>query len=117
MGTDLGIPKETNRLASALVISLENWAKSSPKYKDLFRTLSKEILVIARDAFLEMQPAKPGVYDFWWAQNHNRYIRDFKQRELLTLHEIMYHFLTAYSRGEFLEYVNAKGKKGRQGKA
>ena len=102
---------ESLGVSTMLRISLENWAKNSAGYSLLFKTLSKDVLNIANDAFNEMHKIAPGVYDFWWAKNHVRYINHCKQRELLLLHEIMYKFLTAFARGELNEPVTSQGRK------
>ncbi len=93
-----------------LKTALENWAKNSAEYSTLFKSLSKDVVRIAEDAFKEMPRVKPSEYDFWWAKNHNRYINHCKQRELLLLYEIMYNFLTAFARGQ-LELVGTGNKK------
>lgn len=107
---------ETSGVSLALKTSLENWAKQNTTYKDLFKTLRKEVLQVAYDAFEEMPRPAPGVYDFWWAQSHNRYIKSIKQRELLLLHEIMYNFLTAFARGQ-VSYASTTTTKKSKAKA
>jgi hypothetical protein len=91
-----------NAISNALKISLDNWGKSSARYAPLYKTLPRDVLAIGHAGLEEMTPVKPGGWEVWWAKNHNRFIRasGVKQRDLILLHEIMYHFLTAFSRGQ-----------------
>lgn len=103
--TYFGVPMtaaiDMSGLSTALKVSLDNWAKHEPKYAALYKTLSKEVLSVAHAGLEEMRDVKPGGWESWWALNHDRFIRKpgVLQRELLLLHEIMYHFLTRLSRG------------------
>jgi hypothetical protein len=101
---------ESVAMPIVLKTALENWAKNNTQYSALFKSLSKDVLKIVDDAFKEMPRVKPGEYDYWWARNHVRYTKQCKQRELLLLYEIMYHFLTAFSRGQ-LESSGTRNKK------
>lgn len=94
-----------NGISNALKVSLDNWGKASPKYAGLYKTLSHDVLMIGHAALEEMTLVKPGGFEVWWAMQHNRFIRNkgIKQREVLLLHEIMYHFLTAFSRGQLAD--------------
>lgn len=104
-------------LSGALRVSFDNWGKQSSVYKDLFKSLRKETLVIASKFFEEAQSLKPGTYEVWWAKEHNRFIKDHKQRELLLLHEIMYNFLTEFARGTLERTIDTTAPRGRQKKA
>jgi hypothetical protein len=77
------------------------------KYRALFEVLPVEIRRIFFEAFCEMESLKPGIYDLWWVVNHNRYIRDFKQRDLILVHEIMYFFLSNYCDGTLKKMAQA----------
>jgi hypothetical protein len=90
------------RSPNILLASLEAWAKKSPAYRDLYKTMSKKIVHIAKDGLSELTSVTPMSWQIWWSKEHNRFIRQpgVTQRELLVLHEIMHQFLTAYARGE-----------------
>ena len=103
---------ETSLIGNALRNSLEVWAKNSRAYGALFKTLPKEVLEVALVAFNEMPKVSPSGYDLWWLMNHNRFIYKHKQRELLLLYEIMYHFLTAFARGELGEKAGGSADPG-----
>lgn len=104
-------------IGQAVIRSFEKWGKNHSRYSKLYRSLTDEILEVAHTALPELQnpryKLKPGGWEVWWAENHNRFIRrkGVRQRELLHLHELMYHFLTAFARGE-LERQNDEPKKG-----
>ena len=79
--------------------SFNRWASKSV-YRKLIKKLSRAALKVAYTALVEMDTIKPGTYDTWWATHHNRFIRKVTQRELILIHECMYHYLTAFARGE-----------------
>ncbi len=87
------------RAPAIYMASFEAWSKKTA-YKELFKTMSKKILGIAKTAFAEMTSITPMAWAMWWTMEHNRFIREgYSQRELLTLHECMHQFLSAHSRG------------------
>ena len=87
-----------------LKVSLEKWGKNNEKYRKLYKDISKGAKSIAFKFFEESPIIKPGSYEIWWATNHNRFIKDVKQRELNLLHEILYNFLSEFARGELGKY-------------
>lgn len=89
----------TVRDPEVMKISLDNFCKGHKHYGPLFKSIPKETRGIAYTALAEMPTIKPGIYDLWWATQHNRFIRDHKQRDLLVVHEVMYHFASAFARG------------------
>jgi hypothetical protein len=100
MATQLAV--DLSGLGNALGLSLDNWGRVNPKYKDLYKTLSRESLQIAQSGLNEMGDVTPMNWVTWWAKEHNRFIREkgVKQRDLILLHEIMHQFLVAFTRGE-----------------
>lgn len=85
----------------AVKLSFENWVKNHKAYAALYKTLPDYVTKIAFDAIESMEPLRPETYQFWWAGNHDAYIRTgAKQRELLLINEIFYYFMCAYARGE-----------------
>lgn len=97
---------EVAGVTNALKLALEKWAKNNPTYAALYKTLTKDALAVAYAGLEEIQAVKPGAYEMWWATQHNRFISNVKQRELILVHEIMYHFLSAFARNE-LQRENA----------
>ena len=89
-------------LQAALKRAFILWAKGEPRYAPLFRRITPDTLQVAFDALDEMQVAKPGYFEVWWATNHNRYVRrpGVTQRQLSLLHEVFFAFLSRLARGE-----------------
>jgi hypothetical protein len=102
----VGVPQQNLIIANTMILALERWANRT-KYRALFEVLPVEIRRIFFEAFCEMESLKPGIYDLWWVVNHNRYIRDFKQRDLILVHEIMYFFLSNYCDGTLKKMAQA----------
>jgi hypothetical protein len=88
-------------LTAAIKRSFLKWLASS-RYAQVYADLSDEVKEIIDVALSEVQPLKPGQYDLWWACNHNRWIRNpgVMQQELQRMHELLFPFLLAFSRGE-----------------
>lgn len=94
-------------IARALFESFKTWGSKDLKYKKSYRKLDDAAYAIIRAAFEELQIYKPGQYEFWWTNQHMRFIKSVSNQQTRLVHELMYHFLTKYSRGE-LEKKNAK---------
>ncbi len=103
---------EIQALTGALKLALDTWGKKSPKYSGLYKALPRDVLEIAHKALEEMTVIKPGSWEIWWATQHMRFIGSFKQMHLMILHEIMYHFLSAFARGELTRGDNVVSKIG-----
>jgi len=96
---DLGRERmEFKRLTSALKAALQRWCKASKVYAPRYRALSPEAIMVMHAGLEEIQVLKPGMWDWWWANHHMRFNLKVTQRELLIVHEIMYHFLTDLAR-------------------
>ena len=81
--------------------AFKSWGRRDVTYKSIFKKLNESTFCIITDALTEIEIAKPGMYDFWWANNHIRY-NDVKDEQKRITHELMYHFLTKYARGELI---------------
>lgn len=107
---DIGRPEvEPNKLLSrALFESFKTWGARDKVYRKLYRKLEKDTFLIVSDSIKEMTLYKPGQYSFWWDNNHMRY-QNIKNMQTRLVHELMYHFLTKFARGELKnDYVPAK---------
>ena len=93
-----------NVIARALFESFKSWGSKDPTYKKLYNKLNMETFKIITDAFEELDIYKPGMYDFWWTNEHMRYIKTIPNEQCRLVHELMYQFLTRYCRGQ----LNAK---------
>lgn len=93
---------EINGLQNSLKRTFVTWAEGHPKWSLVYKKIPREVVAIAFDALAEMRSIKPGTFEVWWAENHNRYIRrvGVTQMALQRLHEVFYHFLSAFARGE-----------------
>ena len=91
-----------------LKVSFETWGKNNVKYKKLYKAITSGAKSIALKFFAEAPTIKPGSYEVWWATNHNRFIYDVPQRDLIVLHECMYNFLSEFARGELGKYETKK---------
>lgn len=88
-------------LTNALKVSLDNWGSKHGIYAPMFNGMSKALREVAHCFLEETKLLKPSGYEVWWAREHNRFIRSkLQQRELIVLHEIMYHFLSDFARGQ-----------------
>lgn len=95
---------EFNGLTNALKASLDSWGTKHKTYGTMFKGMNPAARAIAHNFLEETKAIKPGSWEVWWAREHNRFIRSgVMQRELIVLHEIMYHFLTDFSRGKLAE--------------
>lgn len=110
---------EMSGMTQALMRAFQTWAKPHPKYARFVVAFSDPMRDILCDAFSELQDdryrLKPAGWEVWWATHHNRYIRrtGVTQKELLRVHEVMYHFLTAFARGELEKQSDSKKGKGK----
>ncbi len=108
---------ELSRAANMLKAAFERWAKKHPIYAAVYKKIPSEVIGgVGFIALEELPYIKPGAYDFWWAKNHVRFMGEYRQKDLSLLHELMYHFLTAFSRGQ-LGAEDARGKDEREKKA
>jgi hypothetical protein len=102
---------ELSGILGAIKISLDTWAKASPGYKSLYKNLDSSVLAVAHTAIDELTIFKPGAYEIWWAKNHMRFVKQFKQRDLLRVHEIMFNFLGDFSRQQLKKVHHAQEEK------
>lgn len=97
---------ELSGMTQALYRAFQTWGKHSPKYSKLITAFPVCITDIIQEALSELQDTryklKPGGWEVWWATHHNRFVRrpGVTQKEMLRMHEVMYHFLTALARNE-----------------
>lgn len=99
-------------LLGVLRASFDSWGKHHSKFSGMYKSLDKNILIIGHTGLQEMEVPKPGSWEVWWALNHNRFIREkgVRQRDLITLHELMYNYLTDLSRGKLEELSDGRRK-------
>lgn len=83
-----------------LIQSFKNWGSKDPKYKKLYKKLCDGAFAVITEAFTEIQVHKPGTWDMWWAEEHMRFKGIVKAETMRLVHELLYVFLTKYSRGE-----------------
>jgi hypothetical protein len=100
-------------MTAMLKTALVAWASKSRGYGPLFAKLSAGAHEIMARALSEMRVLKPGMFDWWWANEHMRFAGTCSQRELTLVHEIMYYFLTDLARGR----LEAKEDADKAGKA
>jgi hypothetical protein len=86
------------------------WAGRDPMCKKIYKRLPKETMEVINDSLSEMDNYKPNSFELWWALNHMRYIKRFKQADLKRIWEIMMKFLTKYIRGELHKFEEKKKK-------
>ena len=104
-----------NPFTIALFESFKNWGSKDPALRKTYKKLGDPCFDIILSAFDELSILTPGQYDFWWAKNHMRWIRNVKQEQLRYVHELMYHFLTKYARGQLRdESSSGKNRKKRK---
>ncbi len=89
-----------NVIAIALFESFKTWGSKDPQYKKLYRKLKDESFDIITSAFDELDIYKPGQYDYWWTNQHMRWIKTVSNEQTRLVHELMYQFLTRYARGQ-----------------
>lgn len=92
--------KMDNVIAIALFESFKEWGSKDPQYKKLYKKLNETSFDIVTSAFDELEIHKPGQYDFWWANQHMRWIKKISNEQTRLVHELMYQFLTRYARGQ-----------------
>lgn len=100
-------------IVAMLKTALVSWAAKHKAYGPLFKTLSPGALRVIEASLGEMQAIKPGVWDYWWANEHMRFVGACQQREMARVHEIMHYFLTDLARGrlEAIEEGRPAGSK------
>lgn len=86
-------------VSNALRAGFHAWARSNKKFLPLYLKTPAKTFQIVDAALTEMSAFRPGPFVTWWAINHNRFIKQHKQRDILAVHELMYHYLTAIARG------------------
>jgi hypothetical protein len=97
-------------MATAMMEGFKMWGSKDPKYKPVFKKLGSECFEVIGDVFSELDVYKPGIYEMWWANNHMRYRKKVSNEQARLVHELMYHFLSKYVRGE----LNEKGSRSRK---
>lgn len=103
-----------NPFTIALFESFKNWGSKDPALRKTYKKMGEPCFDIILSAFDELTIHTPGQYDFWWAKNHMRWIRVVKQGELRYVHELMYHFLTKYARGQLRDDSYGESRKNRK---
>ena len=78
--------------------SFKNWGSKDEKYKYLYKKMHEKCFDVVRSCFSEINQYKPGTYELWWAQEHMRF-KNVSDENMRVLHELMYEYLTRYSRG------------------
>ena len=96
-----------NDVNEMLKTALASWAAKSRAYGPMFSKLGAGAHEVIGAALDEMRVLKPGMFDWWWANEHMRFAGKCKQREMSVVHEVMHYFLTDLARGR-LEAKEAK---------
>jgi hypothetical protein len=97
-------------ISSALIESFKNWGSKDPIYKKTYKKIDQDGFRIVIDSFSELDIYKPAVYDMWWQKNHGRYNNAVPDRQRRYVHQLVYEFLTKYSRGKLNESKAKKNK-------
>lgn len=97
-------------ISRTLYESFNNWGKRDTKYNKTFKKLQTDDYRVITSAFAELNPLRPGTYDMWWAREHMRF-KNISGQQMRYVHELMYAFLTKYSRGTLHEYKIEKENK------
>lgn len=100
-----------NPLAIAMFESFKKWGLKDPALKKTYKKLGEPCFDIVLSAFDELDIHTPGQYDFWWMKNHMRWIKKVPDRQARYVHELMYNFLTKYSRGQLHDDDSKKRKR------
>lgn len=110
---------EHDLIAGVIVKSFANWAKKDRAYSRLYKKLPEGTLKIAEDGFREINVHHPYQFDVWWLKNHMRYYRSYRQEDMKNLYQMVYTFLSIYSRGPIGKGVEDRTatKKNRKAKA
>lgn len=90
---------ELEGVSYVLRAGFHSWARADKKFAALYKKTPAKTFQIVDAALTEMSIFKPGPFVTWWAVNHNRFIKQHKQRDIMLVHELMYHYLTAIARG------------------
>jgi len=88
-----------NILAEAMKASFENWLKKDLKYKKLQKSVTPAMYRLIYKAFEELDNYRPATYDLWFVINHMQF-KEMRQTEKHLVGELMYNFLTKYTRNE-----------------
>ena len=106
-----------NPLTIALFESFRNWGSKDPTFKKTYKKLKDPAFDIVLSALDEINIHTPGQYDFWWCKSHMRWFKIVPDQQARWVHELMYNFLTKYSRGELYEINTGNAKKAKRTRA
>ena len=91
----------TKAVANLIMKSFHKWAPTS-KQARTYKNTDKKSFRLMEDAFSEMKTINQHEFRLWYAKNHMRYSKRIaekkyiRQEDVTRIHELAYHFITAY---------------------
>lgn len=104
-------------MAKVMQTSFANWGKRDPKYKTQFKKLDDIHHQIINDALSELGHFTPYQWDVWWMRSHMRYYKQYRQDKMRMLYQMVYEFLSLYSRGKLEQPEPSRKQSNRKAKA